>query len=957
LEARLARCIRDLSPIHFQYFCGLFLEEQGYTVQNGSYCTGKRDKGRDFWGTKGIVSFEAHCKGCNSSSDTRTSFFAALLEAGRHHQENQVAPPRRIILFGQQPVYKLSSDNSELDCDETKDWIKKNIEKLQDKYSCYSSHTPEVQIYHPAAMAARIANEKYYFNHAIRFLNEIGSQMEQHPEDRLFDDDYEEESSEIESQIAALEKDITGLRSLIPAMVESSFDLALDRIVSLIGGNFFLAGRLSETLTTNPPDHPLFREAVELYCQVVQEKEVPSGRLCSFINAVVDREKHSDSLPCRGFRLCLTRILRSLFYCELDVTADARFFSVLASLFDCSPYWAKLAVDTHYRTLISTIQMRKELAETLKTRTLQYRADYHDVPLSKVYDWISDPIAVSSSTTRSRILEEACEIAPAIRDTLDLKWLLVGLSRVLSLCGSEENETYTHSDIDDFTEKVLKGLPRELFESTPYVPYLLLKAQLLNLNRRPTLDGLLDFERQLGHQKQRVYYRQLREIQINYAGCLRSFLRAVFEGHEDAPWDKLSLLGGHALFRLRDDREPPDPASSRVFAFSGVEHLGIQPPPPERKPAHVMQWLDRYASECFDKYFKSSLKQNHFQAILLKPARQVDAVRIAIHAILVNRLEKLANEGFPLTPRGAANSLRVFEVPASSKNVHLFPPLLELATKAPDYEVRRASRAVWHILYLLDRYGREKVDIGIIDGLLATAMERTRPGIPGTLPESWAYAGAILIKVSDSLERRFAESLAGELIELHGSPTYKSGGTAQMPAVLGTEELSIFKEWATKGSLLAAALVEDCRNPEIWNLLGTSQLDFYPKEDKPETALKNAVEFYRVALWLARESRQVYNPKYGFHYIERIAQLYLKQDTVPSTTDLQEWHRILSSRSAELFTYNKDRSRQLFLLLDRKWGLFSHDTIEGWIRPILRVRWIRELIRGDNDLQKLRDFA
>lgn len=954
MERQLTNAIRNLLPNDFQFFCGLFLSDSGYAYNSETERYGKRDKGRDFWGTYGSITFEAHCKGYDNSGTTRTALREAILVAGKHHQETTISPPQRIILFCQSPIYPLKGvDNNVGDCDKTKEWIGKIIYRLKELYTCYTNIIPEFVIYHPERMSSSINMEKYRFNSVIRFLNKMGVRENQQPDYLFFDDDYEEEFRELEDRIDNLKKYIVGLNYITSEMTEEVYDSLLEKVINLMGGNFIIAANISKIIDVQLNDKSsLFYNSLHLYCRILRDEDIIDDDLIGLIYGIVERENRSDKLTCHGFRLCLTRILRNLFYSKQQIIDDVKFANILKELYNSSPYWAKFCADIYFRALISSIEISDETFMILHVLYCQYQELFPYSVLSKISIWIRNPIEICLSNKKDALLNNAFEIASQIIDVIDLKWLFIGLSRVLSLYDpEEEEEEFAISDLDIFIEKVLRKLPVELRESTPYIPYLLLRSKLFILNRKSTIRGFNEFENQFAHYKNHIHYRQLREIQINYAGCLINFLQKVADKDVQVPMKDLSLLGSSTLFPLKESRKAPDPIKSRMFSFPGVEYLAIRPPFSNRNLINVISWLGEYALQGFNVNFKSKIKKNHSQSLLMGPARKVESIRRTIHTLLVARLELLSKEHFPLTPISAANSLRVFEKVVNHHNINIMPELVKLALKAPKYELLRASRGIWHILYLLDRYGQETIDDYIIKELINEAYNLTRPGEPGTTTISWAYAGAILLRHQDNIESRFINEFFHIFMTRHISDTYESGITAQHLAIFGTTEMELFIEWASSKSLIATSLHKDCQNPEIWNLLGTSQLD-YIHNDIPELILKRAIECYRLALWFSRDNPQIQNPKYGFNFIDRISQLYLINDTIPSERDIKECYLFLRTRSAKSFHYNKDRSKQFFLLLDQNWIHFTEST-KKIIKTIIKLGWIKEMITASNEFPYL----
>jgi hypothetical protein len=212
-EKQLATLIHNIIPKEtFQTLCGIFLEDMGYAQDWRVSYSGITDKGRDFYGTKSNIRFEAHCKaGASPSSNLRE----AILIAGKHHQEANVRPPDRIILFSQDSI---ASHKKQSDPDKINKWKTKIIETLQNTYSCYDNHTPDIQLWHSGSMASKIDAERSYFKRTLRYLASWG--QESQSVDLLFEDDHQEESAKINEMTSVIKENIQRLPDCPPATSE-----------------------------------------------------------------------------------------------------------------------------------------------------------------------------------------------------------------------------------------------------------------------------------------------------------------------------------------------------------------------------------------------------------------------------------------------------------------------------------------------------------------------------------------------------------------------------------------------------------------------------------------------------------------------------------------------------------------------------------------------------------------
>lgn len=942
-EQQLIAIIMQLSNMHFEVLCRFYLQGKGYICQYCSTLPGKRDKGRDIWGQKGIERFEAHCKQCSSSSLTKKQFKRALKVAASHHSESGATPPETIALMGSWPIFGIEgSDHLQDDPDKTSIWKENILKELQCNHDCYKDHSPTIEIINAGRMVSDIIHLKANYQGAIRFLRNIGERNILLSQDFLFDDDFEEESYEEEKKLNSLTKRIKSLRHLPKSMVNDGYDSVLYEIVNTAGNNMILVQRINDIVENLPDVDNYFFTVFKIYKDIVCENTSTINEFCKLIEIVIEKEKKSSNGPSSGYRLSIIRILKNIFYEDKELLSDVSFLMKFEELISLSYFWWRFAVDLYYRTFITPIPLPHEFINILKIYHQKYRSLLPSSPLSKISDWITDPIKIAYSSDTKSIINDAHEAAKFVNDIIEVKWIIIGLKRLLYLMLPEESGSKALSQIDESIDSILSAIPHQIYNSSPFLQGLRLKGILFNFYSNLDIKKLHEFEYHFKNNKKILLYNQVRENQINYVGCVYGLLQAYREGQIEIQYEELTSLAGGTLFPYRKDIEPPDPRNNFLFSFSGIEHLKqkIGIPKPSRKIQEILNWLENYAQITFRTYLKPKFKANNFLYFHLLPARQIQSIRQSLHSIIVNHLEKLHQSNSSLPPTVISKQLRVFVLVADGNNIQLFIQLIEKALESTEYEVLRSSISIWHLLYLLDRYSQNEQK-EIITTLINKTRDRTNPGVKGSFV-SWAYAGAISVRIAGDIETQFLCVLAEKLIK------NSNKGIVYEKARFSSEVIELIRQWAQKNSLLALALREDTLNPEIWNLLGTSLLDFH-SDEIPLENIKKSIEFYRLAFWLSKEKPSLQNPKFGYHFIERISELYSRQNTLPTESDLYICIQFYKSNVSQAFHYKEERSKIFFELIEKNWNSLSL-KIQTELLQLLKIRWIKKLI---NDAVKL----
>jgi hypothetical protein len=842
--------ILNLKNTDFQLFCGRFLEGEGYIVNFGSMGCGDRDKTRDLRGSKGAIRFVGHCKASGTKKNTRDGLWDDALKAAAIYSSYEL-PPQEIHLFSHLPLYSLSEKESDYleDSDKTDDWIRRLGVKLQKEIFAYQNIRPTIIVHHAKSMVDRINKESYAFQKAIRILYRYSRQpgglsLE---EWELFDDDQAREEKEDKEKYRKICDDLKDLSVLPKNAAVNAYDSLLSDIASYVANNPMKAYALSDELKKTELSKR-FKQIAVLYLLAVEIEPVPSGLLSDVIHNVIALKQDFADSPLSGARICITRTLRCLLYSGLKEVTQEEYCRVIDDISQISPYWRKFFADLYLRIATGTIIASDLLKTKLGELFNEYLSVYPQCAIAKVSKWILYPIAAASDPDIVAIIEQARTVMKDAKDILDVKWIIRGAFRVLSLQevdedGEEDVFSYWGKFIDDLLSNCL---PRRLRETSFYLEYLHLRTKISNLIHNLNINDFLMFEKEFIDKKLHLHYWQLRELQINYVGCLYALFKSVQEGLQHVEGHDISRIARGSLLPRGDLSKMPDPRKDALFSFPGIKdyrnNQRMAMPDYPRRYGDVLKWLSNYTIVSLtEDIIVERVSNNQFQYLIFRPARTIKNVRVHLHGSLFRLFERLFREDFPMLPVAAANSLRTFVVLSQDRNISMFLPLVSKALDSPDYEIMLSAHSLWRILYRLVRYTEEGLK-GSVSDIIQKAKGRTHPG-EGRPRVFWAYEGAIDIKSADNVESDCVTELSRMLRSSIDEYSDKVGKSLTRSAIFRSGIMALLKEWAKKGALIACALKEFPRSAEIWNLLGTALLDTQG-EVKTEESLECSAEFY-----------------------------------------------------------------------------------------------------------------
>jgi hypothetical protein len=211
-----------------------------------------------------------------------------------------------------------------------------------------------------------------------------------------------------------------------------------------------------------------------------------------------------------------------------------------------------------------------------------------------------------------------------------------------------------------------------------------------------------------------------------------------------------------------------------------------------------------------------------------------------------------------------AKTCDVFSLLPWSKHLQLILPIVDKALTADAYSILRCARHAAYACYVGAYYGT--ADESEQSKKLAERLAAATKVGDGSARLHWAYLACV--RFADvAAERAFVDALWA--VSKRSWNPHLVGVLSRHEELEGTmlssAAIAVARECGALGSWFALAVANDLVNPEGWNILGTTVVQF-GKDWNALDAYEKAAYLYSLA-WCFDVGRHGWNPKYGFNYV------------------------------------------------------------------------------------------
>jgi hypothetical protein len=574
--------------------------------------------------------------------------------------------------------------------------------------------------------------------------------------------------------------------------------------------------------------------------------------IVSFLQFLLDQSLEDLSCTNSEHFLLAVRVIRGLIYIKSSVLESPDVAVAIKSIVQKrKSHGALFLFDLSLRQACGYISLPSKFLQMCQDYAIRYRELNPTSILSEVATLIVNPLNTASVMTKYNFFDKLHELAKNARTELEARWVVATFFRISPLFDVFEDEV----EYINILRELLDAFPIEFAQKSAHLQSILAATLLKCFLRRKHLPLLAEYERVFLRIRGHLLIPQLTKLQAEYAACVYAALQ--YHDIEELQETRIGLMlkSGDILI------------SNSLFHNPLWANRQISIELKKGNKAYAYKWLEEYLSLIWRTYLKMATQVNIFIIFSIPAFDRIYRLRKAISDIVMQYFQALRQTNLLLTPSTYARSLGLMKFIDKSKNMNLLSMLLGQSSAADNYSILRYARDISAALYTLKYYG-EKKEFAQASMLLTQLVKHSDATAIEMQPRlHWAYVGGI--KYDDSLqEKAFINSLIAATYTLDAI-SHKLSKLAlrrgeDIPARMSDGIIQLIEIYAKQGSLSAAALQEDLKNTETWNIIATTAFNHTNRHDSKK--LQGIASLYSVAKCFARERKQD-DQKYCYNYI------------------------------------------------------------------------------------------
>jgi hypothetical protein len=630
-------------------------------------------------------------------------------------------------------------------------------------------------------------------------------------------------------------------------------------------------------------------------------------------------------------RLLAARFIRYLFYTQSEVLGSTSVVALLSALANrADPFYEHFFTDAHYRLVCQYYVLSDKVSSILVSASERNREKNPDKPLSLVWPFVSNPLRVQHEVDWDTLLQQIKTLARRCEETLELRWCVLSLMRVMPLYSFSEEDL----DYSEVIASIIEEFPRSLAFRSSQLLFLYLNSLLRTFIRRKQPDYLTKYENLFTQMRGILPQPCAAHLQLEYASTL--YIAAQFLNIQDI---------AHLRF-FASISSGISPEKTALLSNPFVSHLSQRVPLTVQDKGTIFRWLSEYITTMFRVYAQRVITENHLQALTLKASTQIYHIFPLIAKSALKSLQRSIEMIPPPTPSFCAKSSDIFDLLPRNQNMELMLKYVERALNADQYNLVRSAKGIAKSLYSAFYYGDPSLHDKVKQWAVVLA-DATTVGV-GVPKQHWAYYAGIMYE-SRQIEQTFVAELSDELEQITRKiHQLKLRREETVSIVFSSDVVRIIVSYDSQGSLFAKTLRSDLSSPETWNLLATTV--FNCRVDEDSAALMQAACGYSLAKCMAR-SLKVHDQKYCYNFIRCRSLEQLVTPSIPVEFFFRDVAAYLTLRASALFSYKTECVEPYLRLLLRDWGKLPDETKQRIIDDISQVTWLR------NESKKGKRFA
>ncbi len=678
------------------------------------------------------------------------------------------------------------------------------------------------------------------------------------------------------------------------------------------------------TLLQSEEEIPIQLRVVLLpLCKIALCKPITSQEVNTFLSTLSSESFLIDGKSIHIHKVLVSRFVKCFFYQYTDILKENSVRKNLEFLaLNGGEFWGLFFVDIYLRNVCNYLFLPDPIAATLKQVSLEYRSSHVANPISKLWPFLSTPIASSRKFTQEDFQNTIINIAQECQNTIECSWCLSALLRIMPLYSTSEDEL----DYVEMVRTLIEAFDSSIVINSPQLQYSYLNNLLRGFLRTKNLELLIQYEKQFSIRHGKLLPPQIIQLQMEFASSL--YIVFQFKDVEDIAllqfWEliesKVTLID-HTLFTN--------------YLVLNKPELKINPSLKDKRT--VSLWLSKYSATLIRLYARPRIANNLLTAREYRASTRVYNNRPIFGTSVLSALKR----SIKLYPKSNssfyANSLRTFSLIPKNKNIELMFHYIKYALEADRYTVLRNSKDIGEAIFSCYYYSNPGMqsEVSILSDRFA---ELTDIGM-GEAKLHWAYFAGVKYE-SNSIEHEFLKELGGHIArgreKVHQLALKHDEDVA---VIFPYTVVEMIKRFAERSSLFAQALLSDMTNPDIWNIMGTTLVN--AEKSREGDYLSIAATFYAYAKCFTR-SRKDYDQKYCYNYIRCASLAHKHEMRIPSSDFISAVVLYLSRKQSKSFKFKEECTKPFFDLIEFYWNDISIDTRKTFTEVIGYIGWAKK---------------
>ncbi|MEK7397144.1 MAG: hypothetical protein AAB116_09430, partial [Candidatus Poribacteria bacterium] len=523
-----------------------------------------------------------------------------------------------------------------------------------------------------------------------------------------------------------------------------------------------------------------------------------------------------DGHPIREHTLLITRILRLLFYHQPDILRDREIRQWLEHLVGKREvFWNKFFVDLYFRYSCDYLTIDGELLPTVQMACDRYLQEQANKPLARLWPLIITPCEASTKYPKEAVIELIQAVARDCRDTIECKWCVSTLLRIMPLYTCSEEEL----DYSDLVGSLINEFDSTLVSESPQLQFMYLKDLLRAFTRTRDLKFLLSYEEKFIHSHTQLLPPQVSHLQLEYASCLYACCQFLDnEAINQLRFGNMVNYGKNLLDNVL--------FQNRILPHNLKPSIDLS----KTNRGDLFKWLRKYILTLYRLYAKRYIEENHIRALQFRATSGIYETHSELCGSVLDSLQAYIESPFNYRPSFYAKSTATFMFIPRQKHIELIIKYIAKGLQADQYSIIRNAKHIAQGLYYCYYYGNcenRKEIKDFADGLAkVTNIGKSMPKL------HWAWYAGIKYEVRD-IERKFINELWYQTGKITGKIYQLSLRKGEDVSVIFPDTvLDLIKSYSSRESLFAMVLsTDELRNPEVWNIMGTTVSNNHRDDD------------------------------------------------------------------------------------------------------------------------------